>query len=97
MPTFAWLAHFGADFDGLSPEHQAAFLAAVADFAADLKQGRPFRPGLRVKGVKGAPNIFEMTWASNGRATFQYGTEVTPGQAHIAWRRVGTHEIFKTP
>jgi hypothetical protein len=38
--------------------------------------GRGFRPGLRVKGVRGAAGIFEMTWADDGRATFEYGDAI---------------------
>ena len=91
MPTFAWLARFGTDFDALSADQQAAFLAAVAQFVADLKAGA-FRSSLRVKGASG---IFEMTWAADGRATFEYGSEITPGE--IIWRRVGTHDVFTTP
>jgi hypothetical protein len=96
MPTFAWLARFGGDFDALSDDQQAAFLAAVVLFIADLRAGA-FRPSLRVRGVKGAAGVFEMTWAPNGRATFEYGREISPDQAHIIWRRVGTHDVFRTP
>lgn len=97
MPTFAWLARFGADFDRLTPTQQQAFLAAVRAFVADLSVGGPFRAGLRVKGVQGAPGIFEMTWAPDGRATFQYGDPVRPDQTHVIWRRVGTHAILRQP
>ena len=97
MPTFAWLARFGADFDALPAAHQAAFLAAVAQFVEDLAAGAAFRNGLRVKGVKGAPGIFELTWSADGRATFEYGDAVVVGQPHIIWRRVGTHTIFDRP
>ena len=97
MLTFAWLARFGTDFDALSPSQQAAFLAAVAQFVEDLRSGAGFRHGLRVKGVKGAAGIFEMTWADNGRATFEYGDAVVAGEPHIVWRRVGTHTIFDRP
>jgi hypothetical protein len=38
-----------------------------------------------------------MSWAPDGRATFEYGDEVHPGQPHIVWRRVGTHSIFRRP
>jgi hypothetical protein len=96
VPTFAWLARFGADFDALSDDQQAAFLAAVALFVTDLRGGS-FRPSLRVKGVKGASGMFEMTWAADGRATFEYGGEIVSGQTHIIWRRVGTHDVFRTP
>ena len=97
MPTFRWLPRFGADFDRLTPAQQAAFLAAVAQFVEDLRSGGQFRKGLRVKGVKGATGVFEMTWADDGRATFQYGEPVVAGDPHVVWRRIGTHEIFKQP
>ena len=97
MPTFAWLARFGADFDRLSPRQQAAFLQAVAGFVDDLRAGSGFRKGLRVKGVRGAVGIFEMTWADDGRATFQYGQSVLSGETHVIWRRVDTHDVLKTP
>jgi hypothetical protein len=96
VPTFAWTARFGADFDALSAARQAAFLAAVAQLVSDLTTGT-FRPGLRVRGVQGAAGIFEMTWAANGRATLEFGPEVIGGEPHIVWRRVGTHEVIRAP
>lgn len=64
----------------------------------DMKNRRPFRPGLRVKCVQGHPGVFEMTWdMPDGRATFAYGPERMPGEAHIIWRRIGGHDIFKQP
>ena len=97
MPTFAWLARFGTDFDRLTPAQQAAFLAAVAQFVDDLRSGRGFRKGLRVKAIKGASGVVEMTWAADGRGTFQYGDEVVEGETHIIWRCIGSHAIFKEP
>jgi hypothetical protein len=38
-----------------------------------------------------------MTWAPDGRATFEYGDEIQPGEAHIIWRRIGTHSVFRQP
>ena len=38
-----------------------------------------------------------MTWADDGRATFEYGEEVRAGHPHIIWRRVGTHDILDNP
>jgi len=96
VPTFAWLARFGADFAALPADQQTAFLAAVAQFVADLSAGA-FRSSLRVKGLQGAAGVLEMTWAADGTATFQFGREVTPGEPHVIWRRVGTHEVFRTP
>lgn len=97
MPTFAWLARFGAEFDRLTPAQQGAFFLAVAQLVEDLRANRQFRKGLRVKGVQGSTGVFEMTWAPDGRATFQYGEPVREGEAHVIWRRIGTHEIFKQP
>lgn len=97
MPTYAWLARFRADFERLTPRQQAAYLAAVQQFVDDLQRGGAFRKGLRVKGIQGATGIFEMTWAPDGRATFEYGGEVTEGEPHVVWRRVGTHAILKRP
>jgi len=73
-----------------------AFRKVVKDaFVPDLMAAdRPFRPGLRVKGVKAHPNVFEMTWDNDGRATFSYGAERVRGQPHVIWRRIGTHDIF---
>jgi len=97
MPTFEWLADFGSDFRTLTPAQKAAFLVAVARFVEDLRGGEGLRPGLRVKRVRGTSGVFEMTWAGDGRATFQYGDPVHPGQPHIIWRRIGTHDILKRP
>lgn len=97
MPTYAWLARFRADFERLTPAQQAAFLTAIEQFVDDLRRGRAFRKGLRVKGIQGAAGVFEMTWAPDGRATFEYGDEIIEGEPHVVWRRVGTHAIFKAP
>lgn len=97
MPTYAWVARFRRDFEALSPPLQAAFLLAVSQFVEDLKAGQGFRKGLRVKGIQGATGIFEMSWADDGRATFEYGPDGVAGDAHIIWRRVGTHSIFNRP
>ncbi|MGH2766281.1 MAG: hypothetical protein ACRDKA_10265 [Actinomycetota bacterium] len=97
MPTYATTARFQRDFDDLSPEEKDDFKRAVRKFVEDLDSGGPFRKGLRVKGVQGAPGVFEMTWGDNGRATFEYGEEVVEGEAHVIWRRCGGHEIFGSP
>ena len=95
MPTYERLPRFDKDLARLSPEERDRFAEAVARFVEDLRQGR-FRAGLRVKGIQGAPGIFEMTWAPDGRATFEYGDEIR-GEPHFVWRRIGTHDIFRRP
>jgi len=96
VPTFAQADRFQRDFAKLTAAQKAAFRAAAAKFVADLPSGS-FRPGLRVKGVQGAAGVFEMTWADDGRATFEYGAVVREGETHIVWRRIGTHDIFSRP
>ena len=71
MPTFETLPRFEKDWKGLTPQQRGTFRKVVMDaFVPDLMApDRPFRPGLRVKGVKAHPNVFEMTWDNDGRAT----------------------------
>ena len=96
MPTWDLLDSFRSDLKSLTPKQRAAFTDAVDHFVTDLRAGR-FRKGLRVKKVQGHPNVWEMTWAPDGRATVQYGDEVQPGEQHIIWRRIGTHGVFDRP
>lgn len=78
----------------MTPQQRERFERVVrGEFVPDVDAGR-FRPGLRVKRVQATSGVFEMTWAPNGRATWQYGTPVREGLRHIIWRRVGTHAIF---
>ena len=44
-----------------------------------------FRPGLRVKHVQGTVDIYEMTWAPDGRALFTFGEDVISGKRHVVW------------
>ncbi len=99
MPTHVELPRFLRDYGGLSLDQRRRFRAATRDFHADLVNRR-FRPGLRVKRVATpdpTERVWELTWAPDGRATFSYGPEVIPGQAHIVWRRIGMHDIFRQP
>lgn len=97
MATYSTTSRFQSDFAKLTRDHKDAFRAAVKKFVHDLESGAGFRKGLRVKGIKGAEGIFELTWADNGRATFEYGKPVMPRQVHVVWRRCGTHDIFQDP
>jgi len=75
MPTFETLPRFQRDWKNLTSQQQALFRKVVLEaFVPDLTApDRPFRPGLRVKGVAAHPGVFEMTWDNDGRATFSYG------------------------
>jgi hypothetical protein len=97
VPTFEWQALFDREWRSLTAEQQRAFRDAVAAFVADLREGTGFRKGLRLKKMQGREDVWEMTWAPDGRATFHFGTPVAEGEAHIVWRRIGTHKIFTRP
>lgn len=93
-PTYESVAAFQRDFDRLTAAQRKRFKKAVTQLVEDLAADRLPRAGLRVKRVQGTVDIWELTRAPDGRATFQRGTEVVPGQAHIIWRRIGTHDVF---
>ncbi|MFJ3891423.1 hypothetical protein [Streptomyces rubrogriseus] len=98
MPTFETLPRFTADLQHLTPVQRRRFRRVVRDaFVPDLRTGRQFRPGLRIKGVRCAPGIYELTWAPDGRATWSYGRTVVAGLPHIVWHRIGTHSILDRP
>ncbi len=89
---------FHADYARIDGTQREAFIRAVDAFRADLDSGGGrFRKGLRVKGVRSASDVYEMTWARDGRATFSYGPSLREGEPHIIWRRIGTHSIFAEP
>jgi hypothetical protein len=96
VPTWTATARFVQDYQSLSPDERKRFKAAVRKFVQDLKAGK-FRKSLRIQGIEGADGIFEMTWEHDGRATFQYGSEIRRREPHIIWRRCGSHKIFEAP
>ncbi len=98
MPTYGLSRQFLREFERLTPADQVRFMRAVHQLVAALGSQSPaFPPGLRVKRVKGAPDIWELSWAPDGRATFRYGEEIKLGEAHVIWRRVGKHSILDAP
>jgi hypothetical protein len=98
LPTYSRTEQFDRDWNRLSAEERAAFKRAVKKFIEDLEGEGSFRGSLRVKPMQKWSDVFEMTWeGENGRATFQYGEEVVPGEQHIIWRRIGGHDIFGAP
>ncbi|MEM9520226.1 MAG: hypothetical protein AAGA37_12955 [Actinomycetota bacterium] len=99
MPTHEEPDAFKRMFDRLTREQKRRFIERLKDFIEDLERieagsADQFRPGLRVKGYQGRDGVFEMSWAPDGRALFQYGDSVQPGKRHIEWLAVGTHDIF---
>lgn len=95
---------FEGDYRRLKREHALAFKGVVRDRfapACDAHADDPTTPwpaSLRVKSVRSAPGILEMTWSfasPDGRATFELVT--VDGELRCRWRRVGDHDVFKKP
>ena len=98
MPTYELPEQVLREFRKLSLEQQRRFLRALGEFVQALHQQPPaFPPRLRVKRVEGHPGVWELSFAPDGRATFEYGAEKSPGDPHVVWRRVGDHSILRSP
>jgi len=98
VPTFERLARFDREFRRLPRELQRAFLAMLPVFIAALREIPPaFPAALRIHRVQGSAGIWEITFAADGRATFEYGEEILAGEPHIIWRRIGHHDVLAEP
>lgn len=93
---------FLADVRRLSQAERELFGKVVREEfvpAAERRAANPAAPWpkkLRVKSVRSAPGIWEVTYSGpDGRATFEWTT--VGGKPAILWRRVGGHEIFSDP
>jgi hypothetical protein len=94
---------FDADYRGLSDPEASLFRKALESFvpACDRyarESSAKWPAALRVKGVEGAPGVWEMTRSfsgPDGRTTFEFVR--IDGSLGVRWRRVGNHSIFKRP
>ncbi|TAM76737.1 hypothetical protein EPN44_04670 [bacterium] len=97
---------FRADYRQLDERERELFRDAVVAMRdaylghrAAGAAGSPAWPQrLRIKRVRGAAGIFELTWSfagPDGRATFEYVS--VDGEIAIRWRRIGGHRIFRDP
>jgi hypothetical protein len=82
-PTYEASPGFAREFTRLSREDDRAFRQAVAKLVLAFQDGREPPRSLRIKRVQGTKDIWEMSYSGDGRATFRYGAEVQPGEAHI--------------
>jgi hypothetical protein len=97
VPTYSFEPRFGREFARLDATAARAFLRAKNRFVAALKAGRPFEAGLGIAEMTGHPGIFEFHFSDGGRATFHYGNDGRGPAAHVIWRRIGGHEIYREP
>lgn len=93
---------FLADYNRLSTWERELFLQAVHKMI-EARRREPDRiprwpASLRVKPVREAPGVYEMTWSfsgPDGRATFDFTSE--GDEPILRWRRIGGHEILREP
>jgi mRNA interferase RelE/StbE len=78
--------HFDKGFAGLSPDIKKRAREKLALFVEN-----PQHPSLRVKKMQGHPYIWEGSITKNYRFTFQISEDL------CILRRIGTHDIPKTP
>jgi hypothetical protein len=97
VPTFGAYARSLREFADPTGAEKAAFRRARKLFVADLQAGRPPRAGIRVRDMATESGVYELTWAPDGRATFEYGPPIHLGERHVIWRRIGGHGIFENP
>ena len=103
--------NFRADYRRLSERDKELVRSAMTEFSAAcdryVSDQTPFPSRLRVKAVKGAPGVFEMTWSfagPDGRATWDWAdvqiaddSGATSTEPAVRWRRIGDHRIFGQP
>ena len=97
-------ARFKRDYRKLTDDERIQFKRIVLDEfqpALEMRAAEPggaWPPPLRVKGVEGAPGVWEMTWSFTdpaGRATWEW-IKIDQETA-VRWRRIGSHTIFSDP
>lgn len=91
---------FDRDFKRLPDQHRTKFRDLVPVFNAAAERAargddNPWPKGMRVKQIKRARGIWELTRSMrdpDGRATWEW-TEAD-GQAAIRWRRIGDPDVL---
>ncbi len=95
---------FDADYRRLKREHRDVFRRVLktkfihACDALAVNPSAAWPKSLRVKSVRGAPGVLEMTWSfasPDVRATFELVT--AGGELGCRWRRIGDHSLFHSP
>jgi hypothetical protein len=94
VPTYEKRPEFLRDWDRLTPEQRRRFKVAVGKFIEDLKAKRPVRAGLGIEKYERAEGVFEFHFAPDGRALFRYGASPHPGEVHVIWLSIGTHDVY---
>lgn len=96
MPYYDSLPLFDKEFSKLAPEQRRAFMAAVRKIIDSLTAGQGF-PSPPLVQKMSAYNLYEVRWAADGRATFEYAYDAALQAHKVLWRRIGDHKILTQP
>ncbi len=100
---------FRADYQRLTEKEREMFRSAVRTFIIacdhfiETRDPSSWPASLRLKAIVYATGIFEIKWSfsgPDGRATWSWSNVTTDLGAQVPavrWRRLGGHEIFRTP
>ncbi len=91
---------FDRDYKRLDEKHKKKFRKLIADFNAAAEKAaagddNPWPNGMRVKPLRSARGVWELTWSKNdpdGRATWEWAD--IGGEPGVLWRRVGDHDVL---
>jgi hypothetical protein len=91
---------FDRDFKRLPAQHKKKFRDLVPEFNAAAERAaagknNPWPNSMRVKPLKSAQGVWELTWSMNepdGRATWEWAE--VGGEPAVRWRRIGDHDVL---
>ncbi|MEO7000574.1 MAG: hypothetical protein ABI068_02060 [Ktedonobacterales bacterium] len=97
MLTHEEFSQFLREFAKLSEDEQDQFILAMKHMVEDMRDGRGFRPGLRIKGVQGHPGVFEMTWRRMVAPRSPTAPSASPARRILSGGASARHDILKHP
>jgi hypothetical protein len=98
MPTFDIEEGFRQEYLRLQIQKRAAFLNARDDFFA-WRVAKEHQPNLappahlRLHFID-SKNAWSITFVGDLRALWRYGQEIRPGEPHIVWLSIGSHDVY---
>jgi hypothetical protein len=95
MPKYDRLQQFMREWRKLTPMQQQQFESAWRAIVACLSATNALPGSPLVEKMQGY-EVYEVRWASNGRATFHIERD-PKGELIVVWRRIGDHSILKQP
>ena len=95
VPKYEKETGFVAEYEKLTPQQKKQFRTAVKKIIAALDAGNFPGPPLVIK-MSGF-SLYEVRWAADGRATFEYRYDTKLNEQIVVWRRIGDHSVLNHP